>query len=243
MKRESHQRFWGLQYLRAIAALMVVCCHFVITFQPALGGPHVYGLLARGVDIFFVISGFVMVVTASHLSPGEFVRRRVARIVPLYWLLTGVVALRAVLAPHVAKNLQVTWPYFVKSLLFIPFANPSAGDAFRPLLVPGWSLNYEMFFYAIFALILWLARDRLLLYTGILFVAMTVAHGFLQPGSVGYFYCDPIILEFWLGMAIGQYYRAVRLSRWMSLALVAGGFALMPLSFEVSVSIIAATAI
>jgi peptidoglycan/LPS O-acetylase OafA/YrhL len=130
---ERNQRIWGLQYLRAIAALMVVACHFVITYEPELGGPRVYWLLNHGVDIFFVISGFVMMTSGADLSPGEFVGRRLARIVPLYWLLTTVVVVRALLAPHRFANVQISWPYYLKSLLFIPFNNPAAGNEMKPI--------------------------------------------------------------------------------------------------------------
>lgn len=218
------ERFWGIQYLRAIAALMVVCVHFVMTFRPDLGGPAMW-TLTRGVNLFFVISGFVMVVTCTHLSAGEFIRRRIVRIVPLYWILTTVIAIRAVLVPSLFKSVVVTWPYFIKSLLFIPFANPAIGDALMPLLVPGWSLNYEMFFYALFALTLLTAKKRVLLYTGLVFVGLNLVRWLrADPAS---FYGDPMVYAFWLGMLIGQYYRLVKLSWVASVTLVACGFALL----------------
>ncbi len=237
--KSTNQRFFGIQYLRAIAALMVVCFHFLITFDPTAGGPRLYGFLNRGVDLFFVISGFIMVVTGSHLSPLEFVRRRILRIVPLYWLLTCILAGRAVLAPNLFKNLALSWTFFLKSLLFIPFANPASEGLLKPLLVPGWTLNYEMFFYAVFALMLSVARQRLVVYTGILFAVMSIAHGFLPSGSLGSFYCNPLILEFWFGMVIGYCYPAVRMSTLVKGILALSGGVLLFLSPDVYLAIVA----
>jgi exopolysaccharide production protein ExoZ len=215
--------FWGIQYLRAMAALMVVGVHFIITFRPDLGGPTAW-TLSRGVNLFFVISGFVMVVTGTHLSAGDFIRRRIARIVPLYWILTCVIVLRAIVAPNLFKNVVVTGPYFIKSLLFIPFANPAAGDTLKPILVPGWTLNYEMFFYAIFALLLLTSKHRLILYTGLVFVGLNLVRWIWEPES---FYGQPIVFEFWLGMLIGRYYRLCTLPWIVSATLLVSGFALL----------------
>jgi exopolysaccharide production protein ExoZ len=217
------ERFWGIQYLRAIAALMVVCVHFIITFRPDLGGPTAW-TLTRGVTLFFVISGFVMMVTGAHLSGGEFIRRRLVRIVPLYWILTSVIAVRAILAPNLFKSVVMTWPYFIKSLLFIPFANPSVSDQLKPILVPGWTLNYEMFFYALFALLLLTARNRIILYTGLVFVGLNLVRWVWEPES---FYGSPIVFEFLAGMLIGRYCRLFTLPWIASAMLIASGFALL----------------
>jgi peptidoglycan/LPS O-acetylase OafA/YrhL len=80
----------NIQLLRGVAALMVVVFHLVVKMQPfGFDGSQV-SFLQGGVDIFFVISGFIMV-HISHereRSGGQFMADRIIRIVPIYWLLT-----------------------------------------------------------------------------------------------------------------------------------------------------------
>lgn len=218
------QRFWGVQYLRAIAALMIAYYHLTVqvpAFESTLVAPAVY-LFNRGVDIFFVISGFVMITTGAKATPGDFIRKRLVRIVPLYWTLTLLVVAVALIAPHVLKTTQLSTEAIVKSLLFIPFHNAGQNGELKPLLIPGWSLNYEMFFYGVFALALLFARQWLVWVTGAVLAGMVVVGMFLQPGTAVSFYCDPIILEFWVGMLIGKYVSDFQKLPWVFAALLLG---------------------
>jgi exopolysaccharide production protein ExoZ len=215
---------------------MVVAAHLSIqipSVTPYLSSSSIIDTarLVTGVDIFFVISGFIMMVTSRNAHPVEFAVRRIFRIVPLYWLLTVALALLALFAPQFFRATSLTTAAFVKSLFFIPYANPSQLGALRPLLVPGWTLNYEMFFYAVFALTLILPVGSRLLACGAAF-ALLVGSGLLISDldpihSVIGFYTSPQIFEFWLGMAIGHlYFRgALRLHPGFSLALLVVGFA------------------
>ena len=106
---------------------------------------------AAGVDIFFVVSGFIMVVTTMKrdMAPGEFLLHRIARIVPVYWVVT--ILLFAIVMygfkPVGIMRMQPDW--LAKSLLFIPFDRDGRVE---PIISVGWTLNYEMFFYLLFAL-------------------------------------------------------------------------------------------
>src|SRR5689334_9557040 len=92
-------RIDNIQVLRAVAALMVVVYHCGVEVETIAGSAglqpsSITGALARGVPLFFVISGFIMVVTTAGRfeAPGasiDFLRRRVVRIVPLYWIVTA----------------------------------------------------------------------------------------------------------------------------------------------------------
>ena len=226
-------RLIGVQYLRALGALMIV--HFHATIQiPAyttyfekylLGGAH----LANGVDLFFVISGFIMLVSSQRARPSEFLIRRVIRIVPLYWALTLLLVLIALWRPELFRTTIVKGEYLAKSLLFIPYANPGQNGVLVPLLVPGWSLNFEMFFYLLFSVSL-LAPLRLRLsLTGPVFAALLTSKYLLR--SVGYpsefgFLADLRLFEFWLGMAIAQLFidKSLRLPAPVGWLLVGGGF-------------------
>ena len=81
MKRASPSLIYNIQFLRAFAALLVV--YFHTTFSTALGLPESFGIF--GVDIFFVISGYI-ISYVTFLDPTRFVQKRIIRIVPFYWV-------------------------------------------------------------------------------------------------------------------------------------------------------------
>lgn len=163
---------------------------------------------AAGVDVFFVISGFIMWVTTwrDDVTPAAFLRRRLTRIVPLYWTLTLAAALAAFLRHGLGGDLGLDLTHLVKSLLFWPAENPMSKDM-EPVLVPGWTLNYEMFFYALFALALALRADRRVPVLVLVLAGLAAAHVFAPAGnSVFGFYTQGIILEFGFGVLIGRAY-------------------------------------
>src|SRR5262249_39672775 len=130
----------SLQALRAVAALSVVLYH--IDF---------IGRGAFGVDIFFVLSGFIIChVTAADRQ--HFLLKRLIRIVPLYWARTLVVCALALAAPRLLQTTSDSWMGLLKSLFFIPYEKES-GRVY-PVLFLGWTLNYEMFFYVVFSIAL-----------------------------------------------------------------------------------------
>ena len=223
----------GVQYLRAIAALLVAYFHSTIQLPSLTPLFHQYLLaslnLPTGVDIFFVISGFIMLVTSQRTLPKQFMVRRLIRIVPLYWALTILVAILLTWRPSLFRTTVVTLPFLLQSLAFIPYANPGQGGEAKPILVPGWSLNFEMFFYVIFAVTLLVPLRRRVLVCGILFALLTVIHQHLLVAGANIaveFLTDSRIFEFWFGMAIGHLYLndALRLPRPAWLALTAFGF-------------------
>src|SRR5689334_16532037 len=145
----------SIQWLRGIAALMVVAFH---TNTLALHPSARMDFLAigeTGVDLFFVISGFIMTITTvDKRAPGEFLRRRIIRVVPLYWMITLSYAALAVMAPTLFRSASPDFLHTLGSLAFVPQFHPLFPSAIWPVVIPGWSLNYEMFFYGIFALAL-----------------------------------------------------------------------------------------
>lgn len=225
----------GVQYLRAAAAILVVFVHLQEQLQRA--GHEIplalYGSV--GVDIFFVISGFVMWHTSQdHHRTLDFYYRRIIRIVPLYWALTSVVVAMLVFAPSLVRSGKLDWAHIAASYFFIPTAHPVATDAMFPALVPGWTLNYEMFFYLLFGLALLLPRATRL-------GALTVAFGLLAAGyfvvprgmTAAAFYTDPIILEFLLGIFLGALCgKGAKLPGWAAALLIAAGTALILYRFD-----------
>jgi exopolysaccharide production protein ExoZ len=200
--------------LRAAAALAIAVHHVghEAGFLSA-GGASLYNALEAampwqaGVDIFFVISGFVMLHSSEALfergyrGMRVFAARRIARIVPLYWVATTMLLIVAMVDPHVIGASIGGAGYVVASYAFVPSARPDG--LMQPVFGLGWTLNYEMFFYLLFAACLWLPRRRAL-------VALTLILGGLVAGgaTVGFsddrlrFWSDQIVLEFLLGMWI-----------------------------------------
>jgi exopolysaccharide production protein ExoZ len=189
---------YGIQYLRAFAALAVVF------FHAAERTGYAFAIGAAGVDVFFVISGFIMWVIAERrpVSPGRFLMDRVRRIVPVYWLATGVMVAGALAG--LFPNLVLTAGHIAASLFFVPARSPSSGEIW-PVLVQGWTLNYEMFFYLAFAACLMLPpRLRLPVMAG--GFGLLVAIGLLAESDASFVvtYTRPIILEFVAGMFIAR---------------------------------------
>lgn len=193
--------------------------YYGLTFEQSPLSPFPF---VAGVDVFFVISGFVMAHSSGslHGRPGAwhvFLVRRLARVAPLYWLMTALLIVLLIVA-RVPVWSETTTRQIVAAFLFLPVANPD-GVAL-PLLDIGWSLNYEMLFYAVFALFVGLQRKMALMAVSIVLIAAVLAGRWFEPTSVTLrFWSDPIVLEFLLGIAIyGLVSRGFRLSdglRWL----------------------------
>jgi exopolysaccharide production protein ExoZ len=200
----------SIQYLRCVAAMMVVWQH--ATGQVAAIDSQ-FG--ANGVDLFFVISGFVMVATTAGqgIRPATFIKRRLLRVVPLYWALTIAMVWVALVVPGTFSSLVVEADTLIKSLLFIPHFSATFPGQALPLLAPGWTLNYEMYFYAVFALTLMLPDigrvPALVAYFGASVVLGWVLGPFeWAPGQT---YTSPVLLEFVAGALIGRAWLSGRL--------------------------------
>lgn len=196
-------RILSIQYLRGVAALLVVVAHALL--HPITYVDATYRRLGSfGVLLFFVISGFIMVYTtgAGSFRAGTYLRRRIERVVPLYWVVTIGVALLAIVVPSFLRNTTFSWQQLVKSLLFIPYARDNG--ELVPLMKLGWTLNYEMFFYITFAAAASFSVERRVLYVTTFFVALTVI-GALVPftSAIPKFYTEELLLTFCVGMGIG----------------------------------------
>lgn len=194
-----------IQVLRLLAAVAVVAFHAwgvapdgfkvpdnAISFVLSHGG--------HGVDLFFVISGFI-IFYATHratLTPAEFLRRRVERIAPLYFLVTFAVVILAMTFPDTFGTEGWYTPrHILKSLAFIAFT-----DGEMPVVYMGWSLEYEMYFYLAVALLMTLGRE---VWRNIVIIFSALAIVGRLPGietALGNyaFFVDPMILEFVLGV-------------------------------------------
>lgn len=195
--------FIGVQYLRGLAALAVVYFHLLPrVLGKASEDTFAVGILSAGVDVFFVISGFIIWLTIQRpgVSPWPWWRTRLIRVVPLYWF-----ALLATLAFRFSTGTGHI-PGFVeglKAFLFIPVANSKNGQ-FYPFLVPGWTLNYEFFFYLVVACTLFLRTTAKRLTALVLvFGSLIALRRFVDTTSaIQVRLTSPLFLEFLAGIAV-----------------------------------------
>ncbi|MEO6775066.1 MAG: acyltransferase [Kofleriaceae bacterium] len=223
----SNERIEFIQALRGIAALAVVMFHVRIWIAgPAFLdiGPRLFENGAAGVDLFFVISGFIMVHTTWEARGGirnaaRFFAKRFARIWPVY----VVAALAFVLATGEAHKWFATsdgLATYGKSLVFYPGKHGPPFFGWTPNGV-GWTLNYEIWFYVLFAVAMLAGRRRWYLLCG-LFVAFLIVIPYAYTGTVSanaYFSYDMVpsllnllgnsmVWEFLAGCAIGAIYKS-----------------------------------
>ncbi len=226
--------FFLIQVLRGFAALMVVAHHATILVLERLHLGHNWVNGSSGVDLFFVISGFVMALSAQPLlrapHPARtFLARRLERIVPMYWIVTAAKVAVLCLWPASATNNLGSWQHVVSSLLFLP--SLSFHLLYEPVLVVGWSLNFEMAFYALFSVALLLRKKPLWIVGPPLLLAGGCAlAGVLAPCTWALFYQNSILLEFLGGMLLAGSLAHLRRVPWqLGLTLVVAG--LLPLLF------------
>lgn len=207
----------GLQVLRAVAVFLVAWAHVQQDFTSPRLLPIDLGIF--GIDLFFVISGFILsiIVLKSRDQAGphaawQFLKRRLIRIFPIYWVFAALTVLRVL---HGHQRIGV---HYLPSVLLLP-------SPIYPrwwLLVPiAWTLVFEMFFYYLLAAV----------------QLVTVKHAvqamiFILCGAValGRFYsirrpylivaANPILLEFAFGACIALIYRSTGKHRWYGIALM-----------------------
>lgn len=180
---------------------------------------------SAGVDVFFVLSGFIIWVTTveKNLSTADFLYRRWFRIVPLYWLVTLFVAATLIFAPSIFNSLRFDLKNTVYSLFFIPALNEALHEIV-PTYIQGWTINYEIFFYMVFALVMLTPRRFWLALITLTLLACTIL-GFLglHGGNVQLdFWTRPIVLEFLFGVLLGaMFLNKLIPSRLVALACIA----------------------
>lgn len=223
------ERFHGVQALRFAAATAVVVTHAVdlagtrLGLETALSGGTLENFGAVGVDVFFVISGLIIATTTQGQrgmgAAGAFLWRRFRRVAPIYWLLSLPIligmARGGTLSPEVVAATFLFWPFSGLEMTF-------------PALGPGWTLCFEMLFYAGFGLAMMGGRKvgwgLVGAYAAMLAAGLVVAAPLLR------FWGAPIILEFLLGVGIAWMWRSAprRLGVWaVGLAMLGFGLGLV----------------
>jgi peptidoglycan/LPS O-acetylase OafA/YrhL len=176
------------------------------------------------VDIFFVISGFVMTVSSAPLLTAThpartFLARRLERILPMYWIVTTLKVALLLAVPALAMNALGTSWHVLGSYLMFP--------SYEPVIVAGWTLNFEMAFYVLFATALAWRVPVLRVVAPVLLLAVLL--GAIPPSRDTHlvpFYENSMVIEFLFGILLAKALHRVRRIAWpVAAAMVLLGFA------------------
>ncbi len=201
----------SIQYLRAIAAILVVALHSSIVVRRDYAPDFPMLTIGEfGVDLFFVISGFIMwtISAAKPVTPAAFLERRIIRIVPLYWALTIPTALIST-DNGFHLDFAIDAESLARSFFFIPEWNEKLAMV-TPVLFVGWTLNLEMFFYAIFAAALFLPPRARLAVVVLSLTALASARLFIgvsEHPAIN-LYTNSVVGEFAFGVLLGAAYQS-----------------------------------
>jgi exopolysaccharide production protein ExoZ len=207
-----------IQYLRGLACMVVVLAHALYIIPGVIeqvGMPYFLPSYSA-VEMLFLISGFVMVATVAKKdrTPWEFFKIRIVRIVPLYWIAT----LATIAYRSFDQGVHYSPANIAKSLLFVPYAAVAGQPgSIWPIMEQGWTLNYEMFFYVLFALSL--AAPRRFLVPGLASVLVTLVvigrifGPFVNPLAM--VYTNPLLLPLTAGMIVAYLWLRDRSQHWL----------------------------
>ncbi|WP_109546168.1 acyltransferase family protein [Escherichia coli] len=202
MKNELNQ----IQWLRAIAAILVVITHFTGKAYSVKLLDHEFSSGAIGVDIFFIISGFIMMYVSDLKKqyPIRFILNRFIRILPVHYFFLFILIIIFLIKPDVI-NSSVSKTYVWESFLLVPALRNDA-EYLNPVI---WTLCYEMMFYLIFCVSLNLKNLTTSAIATTLVIPAIVFSGFFYKGDNIYISAatDSISLDFCYGMLLYVFYK------------------------------------
>lgn len=223
--RSVQNRLVSVQILRGIAALLVAWCHLTLARSNYWHSRHVWDFGAIGVDIFFIISGFVMALTMEKYREKSFtfLWHRYLRIAPLYYLL----GLQWALVLWIGRY-PVSWASIVSNITILPLGSRYTA----PVLEVGWTLSFEFVFYGLVCLSLALRKGPGLLFA-MLSILASVGTVYVAPVPVLRWLTHPVLFEFALGV-LAFMLRHQRIPQWLAWAglIVLIVEALLPVPFD-----------
>jgi exopolysaccharide production protein ExoZ len=200
--------FETLQAYRGIAALLVVLYHVTAYGRDTLGylflkGAFIFGF--TGVDFFFVLSGFI-IFSAHAYDIGRpdrtstYLLKRFVRVYPLYLLVTSIKLISFVILPTLAKPYEKSVGTIVKSLFLLPQRD-------LPIIGAAWTLSYEVFFYAVFGLIVHFGVAKCQILLGVWLVVLLTAQigHWLGATLIGHYVLNFLLNERLLEFALGAF--------------------------------------
>ncbi|BDY04078.1 acyltransferase [Ferrimonas sp. YFM] len=204
----------SVQYLRAFAAVMVVLTHTAHKLNVnSVNILDWFEIGHYGVDLFFIISGFIMCLTVEKksISFHSFMKARFIRILPLYWVLTTVALIIYLVEPSLVNssggNTSILTSYFL-----IPTES-------KFLIRNGWTLSYEFLFYLIFAAFIFSSRQKF--YSSLCLVSLVLLGTISPIDTVIFdFITSPLLLEFFFGILSYKIIKQEIVSPWVALLLI-----------------------
>lgn len=211
------EKLVSIQYLRAVAVILVVYCH-ALDLQMHFGQSHQQNFLfiqnigAIGVDIFFVISGFVISYISQSYNEGfksafVFIKKRFVRINPVYYFVTII---------YLVTSFKFNYAAMIKSITILPVFE--LGSVFcNPILAIGWTLSFEYLFYLFYFFSILFAplyKDYFLIFiVVILFFLGSVCEFNVVQWN---FITNPLIMEFAFGVVLSLLYKKINISLFVS---------------------------
>jgi exopolysaccharide production protein ExoZ len=225
------QKINSIQFLRGLAALIVVIYHTAgyikVNFSPVVFLDDFFNFGFAGVDLFFVISGFIILFTSKKYinnpeSIGEYLKKRFVRIYPIYWIILSILFLLSWFIPFLLnKNVFKTeFPDNFSSYINTIFLLPKH----LAINAASWTLSYELYFYLVFSLII---LSKKLKFIPLLILAISFYNSiilnpnadFIKPTYFTFFFSG-YNFEFMFGVLICQFYHKINFSKILSILFV-----------------------
>ena len=202
MESPKPARIQILQVVRLFAASMIILYH-----TDLIGSRGSFG-----VEVFFVLSGFLAVYTTSRpVRAGSYLLKRLIRLLPLYWIFTVLTFLILNLKPGISNMSDEDPLHFLYSMLFIPYVGRT--NLVLPILAVGWTVNFELAFSLLFALSLLISHRHRVLVCSLLLLALVAAGLLIKPEPLFIkYYTDVLFFDFFLGVAAGWLWERLRRS-------------------------------
>ncbi|MGG8022804.1 acyltransferase family protein [Klebsiella aerogenes] len=201
---KTRRKFESIQFLRFIAAFLVLITHSTFYVHERYDqSVRVIKEGSIGVDIFFVISGFVILLSSIKRDGAfedglSFTIKRLIRIVPMYWIATTVKVIALVAVPAAVLHATLDPERIIMSYFFLPSVTPDG--RWEPILGVGWTLVFEMFFYLLFSLALFTRKNPVYLSSFIILSFAAISTMRTPEWTVQTMYFDKILLYFVIGM-------------------------------------------
>ena len=211
----NKEKIFSIQILRAVSAFLVLFLHLKFPLREIFQKPVVNDIFEStigsvGVDIFFIISGFVISLSLSRRASSAkfFFQARMTRVIPLYFILT---------IPYLLKNFasnQIEYRQIFNSFFFLPVLDTT--NFTNPLHPYGWTLSYEIFFYLVMSVLLvkFSARKSIYLLSAFFLVSLPISlllNAFNWFGVNWFFprfFFSPMCAEFAMGIIAHQLYES-----------------------------------
>jgi len=165
-------------------------------------------------------------ITKPSDKPRRFLINRIRRVVPLYWFFTLLMAMVLFFLPSLFKTGAFNLSAVLQSLFFIPHYSIQNPNYVWPIVAPGWSLNYEMYFYLLFALSLFfMEKLRIPVLIAAITLAWAVSRQIDSDAALVRFLADPAVFEFIIGMLIAVAWKhGIRVPQSIAWAAIVAGF-------------------